>query len=211
MSNRDLELRVAWQRHLGATENAWACFESVVARYREPHRHHHDVRHLRWVVRHTGELGRDLDSLAEVMAAAFFHDAVYDPTRNGNEAASASLAATALDELGWERPRVDVVADLVTGTVDHIVTGATPEESVLFAADLAVLATEPSAYADYVRNVRREYAHVDDETWVTGRSAVLDAFLERPAIYAPDLGLDHWEARARANLTAERSALGGTG
>jgi len=208
MSDSDLDLRVAWQRHIGRSPAAMRSFESVVSRHREAHRHYHTVRHVRWVVRHVTELGTELDDLGVVVAAAFFHDVVYDPARGDNEALSADLATAALAELGWTSPRTTQVADLVEGTAHHDLTDPTPEEAVLFAADLAVLAAEPSSYGDYVRQVRREYAHVDDAAWNVGRAAVLDTFLDRRTIFAPSLGLDGWEARARANLTAERSTLG---
>ena len=78
---------------------------------------------------------------------------------------------------------------------------------VLIAADLAVLAAEPAAYGDYVRNVRREYGHLDDTEWRVGRTAFTEAMLERSHIFPPALGLDRWERRARANLTAELAAL----
>jgi predicted metal-dependent HD superfamily phosphohydrolase len=55
--------------------------------------------------------------------------------------------------------------------------------------------------------VRREYGHVDDAAWRTGRAAVLRALLDRQHLFAPSLGLDDWEARARANLTAELATL----
>jgi predicted metal-dependent HD superfamily phosphohydrolase len=228
MSTGDLELRIAWQRHVATssrtdhvaelaeiTEIADRWLDSVLGRHREPHRHYHDVRHVRWVVRHVRELAADLaDSdvavgdLDAVVAAAFFHDVIYDPTASGNEAASGALAATALRELGWADEAVDHVVAMIEGTAHHRVDHATSTDTaVLFAADLGVLAADPAGYSDYVRNVRREYHHVHDADWVTGRAAVLRSFLERDAIYAPALGLDSWERRARANLAAELGAL----
>ena len=92
---------------------------------------------------------------------------------------------------------------MILATAHHDPAGTTVDDAVLFAADLAVLAAEPAGYSDYVRNVRREYAHVSDARWVTGRSAVLRSFLDRDAIFAPLLGLGEWEQRARGNMTAE--------
>jgi predicted metal-dependent HD superfamily phosphohydrolase len=84
---------------------------------------------------------------------------------------------------------------------------ADTDTAVLLAADLAVLAAEPAAYSDSVRKIRREYAHLDDEQWRSGRRAVIEGFLGRPSIFPPELDLDAWERRARANLTAELAAL----
>ena len=101
-----------------------------------------------------------------------------------------------------------LVGAMIEATAHHDVTDVDVDRAVLFAADLAVLAASPGSYSDYARNVRREYAHVGDRDWVTGRGAVLRSFLARPAIYAPCLALDDWEQRARGNLTAELETLG---
>jgi predicted metal-dependent HD superfamily phosphohydrolase len=217
----ELELRVAWQQHVApgaptAPSDEW--FDAVLAHHREPHRRYHGVRHLRWVVRHAIELaeqsgaaGRVAD-LGGVVAAAFFHDAVYDPARTDNEAASARLAERALRQLGWPPGRAGSVGDLIAATAGHAATaapGGALDTAVLLAADLAVLASDPASYAEYVTGVRAEYAHVSDADWRTGRAQVLRGFSERPAIFDPALGLGAWERRARANLAAELADLSG--
>jgi predicted metal-dependent HD superfamily phosphohydrolase len=217
----ELELRVAWRQHVApaatsATSDEW--FDAVLAHHREPHRRYHGVRHLRWVVRHAIELaGRPeaagrVDDLGAVVAAAFFHDAVYDPTRTDNEAVSARLAGRALGELGWTPARAASVSTLIDATAGHTASaapGAALDTAVLLAADLAVLASDPASYAEYVTGVRAEYAHVVDSDWRTGRTGVLRRFTERSAIFDPALGLDAWERRARANLAAELAGLSG--
>ncbi|MFP5488300.1 MAG: metal-dependent phosphohydrolase, partial [Acidimicrobiia bacterium] len=118
MVGGELELRVAWQRHVGRTDAADAAFDGLLARHREPGRHYHDVRHVRWVVRHVAELadGRDVDDLDAIVAAAFFHDAVYEFDRDDNEARSADLAATTLRELGWDADRCERVVSMILAT-----------------------------------------------------------------------------------------------
>ena len=212
MVDGDLELRIAWERHVGRSAKAGDWFTSVISRHREQHRSYHDVRHVRWVVRHVRELAnrRGLDDLDATVAAAFFHDVIYDPTAPGNEVASAALAEIALSDLDWAPRRVGFSATLIIGTVEHRWETATSiDAAVLYAADLGVLAAPPAGYSDYVRNVRREYDHVSDVDWATGRAAVLRSFLDRDAIFAPVLGLSDWELRARGNLAAELDSLRG--
>jgi predicted metal-dependent HD superfamily phosphohydrolase len=210
MVGGDLELRVAWQRHIGRNDAASAAFESIVARHRSEGRHYHDLRHVQWVVRHVCELdqGAGCDDLDAVVAAAFFHDSVYDFDRSDNEARSARLAADTLGDLGWEPSRCERVAAMIVAT-EHTADEAIADTdtAVLLAADLAVLAADPAAYSDSVRKIRREYAHLDDEQWRSGRRSVIEGFLGRPSIFPPGLDLDAWERRARANLTAELAAL----
>ena len=92
-------------------------------------------------------------------------------------------------------------------TAGHDAAGADRDTAVLLAADLGVLAAEPARYADYANAVRREYSHVDDDGWRTGRGAVLRNLLDRQRLFATELGLDDWEHRARGNITAELAAL----
>lgn len=206
----DREVRLAWERSIGRSDAADSWFESVLSRHREPQRHYHTLRHVCWVLRHVLDLaGRGLvDDLGAVVAGGCFHDAVYDPTRHDNEQVSGELAAKALREIGWPPARTDHVVAMILATATHA-SAEDRDTAVLLAADLGVLAADPAAYGDYVRGVRCEYAHVDEASWRTGRAAVLRSFLDRPAIYAPSLGLDAWEQRARANLTAELVSLGG--
>ncbi|MDJ0768489.1 MAG: HD domain-containing protein [Ilumatobacter sp.] len=212
MAGDDLELRVAWQRHLGRSSAADRWFDVVVAHHREPHRRYHTLRHVVWVLRHIGELaaehpGCDVDAVA---AAGFFHDVVYEPTHTDNEAASARLAERALRELGWSADAAGHVAQMIEATAGHQVdAGADLGTAILVAADLGVLAAEPAKYADYARNVRHEYHHVDDHAWASGRGSFLRSMLERSHIFPSVLGLTSWEQRARANLTDELAALFG--
>lgn len=210
MSGVELELRVAWQRHLGTSAATATWFDEVLGAYRAEGRHYHGVRHVGWVVRHVEALAADhpVDDLAATVAAAFFHDAVYDPRRDDNEAASAAMAERAMREIGWDDAACRHVADLVLATAGHDVRGVDRDTALLLAADLAVLAAEPSRYAEYATAVRREYAHVDDAAWRAGRAAVLGALLARRNVFAPELGLDEWEHRARANITSELASLG---
>ena len=70
-------------------------------------------------------------------------------------------------------------------------------------ADMAILAVEPARYHRYLRGVRSEYSHFDDEAFYTGRTTFLRSILERERIFLSEQGLQLWEEPARANLQAE--------
>lgn len=195
----------AWQGHVGSDTDL---LDRVIARHREKHRRYHGGSHLTWVVRHVLDLGsfEQVDDLAAVVAAAFYHDAIYEPASPANERASARLARRDLSELGWDEDRTRRVSAMIEATATH----ADPPDldtAVLFDADLAVLGAGPTAYRDYVTGVRHEYRHVDDDAWRTGRATVLQEFLDRPTIYATGTAVERWEHRARANLAAELVTL----
>ncbi len=204
------ELVVAWQQWI---DRRTSTLERLLARYREPHRHYHTAKHVRWVLRHVDSLAaiEPVDHHADVVAAAFYHDAIYDPARADNEHVSAELARRDLGELGWATDRVARVAAMIEATA-HV--GAAPDTApadvdtaVLLDADLAVLGADPAAYSAYVAGVRQEYAHVDDDAWRAGRAAVLDGFLARDEVFTTPTGRERWEAHARANMAAELASL----
>ncbi|NQY57448.1 MAG: hypothetical protein HRT86_13370 [Ilumatobacteraceae bacterium] len=215
MAENETELWVWWQRFIGTDR---ATFDALLSRHREAHRRYHTATHVAWVIRHCRTLLRDRfgdvqtvgdarPTDAIIIAAAFWHDAVYDPTSASNEHASAQLAARDLATLGWGDSSIARVAHAIEGTADHM-HPADDAEAVLFDADLAILGAEPRGYADYVDGVRYEYRHVPDDAWRTGRAAVLRSFLTRGHIYATATGRSLWAARAVANLEAELATLG---
>jgi predicted metal-dependent HD superfamily phosphohydrolase len=178
----------------------------LLARYAEPHRRYHDQRHLMEVLDALDHLTDDVP--VAVACAAWFHDAVYAPARDDNEARSAELAAAVLSRL--VPSLVDEVVRLVRLTEGHRAGPDDDTGGLLCDADLAVLASGPERYAAYARDVRAEYAHVSDDAFRTGRAAVLRGLLAAPRLYVTTRGAA-WEPRARANLTAELERLSAAG
>jgi predicted metal-dependent HD superfamily phosphohydrolase len=221
----EVELRIAWAAIAPAGRRSQEVFDDLVRRHRQPHRRYHGLRHVVWVLRHARRLEAEIAEVAEcgrrspeydgaaVTAAAWFHDAVYDPRAADNEARSAGLATEQLSSLGWPADRCRLVAELVEATAGHIsddVTVASEhalERDVLLDADLGVLGADPAAYAAYVSGVRGEYGFLAADEWAAGRGDVLRGLLGRRALYRTAPARSWWEARARANLTAELAAL----
>jgi predicted metal-dependent HD superfamily phosphohydrolase len=201
----DDELRAWWTLDLGTGPASRDAFDRLLARYREPHRHYHTARHVALVLREVAALvdAVPADDAAAVRLAAFFHDAVYRPASD-DEVASAALARRELAALGVPPTRVSAVARLVMSTEAHRPRSA--DEEVLCDADLAILAAPPAEYEAYAQGVRAEYRHVDDDTWRSGRGAVLEDFLRLEHIFST-APMRTREPRARANLEAELASL----
>ena len=75
-------------------------------------------------------------------------------------------------------------------------------------ADLAILAARPERYEEYAADVRREYAHVPDEAFRAGRSAILRDLLAKPHLFHTAYAREHWEAPARGNVERELARSG---
>jgi len=183
--------------------------DRLLAAYSARHRRYHDTRHLAEVLGHLeallgqagpGEVDRDC-----VVLAGWYHDAVYDG-RPDDEERSALLAEESLTAVGQPAPLVAEVARLVRLTRDHRPSPDDLAGQILCDADLAILAAARERYDEYVRDVRAEYAHLDDEAFRTGRAAVLRRLLQGPVFHTP-LARGAWEERGRANLARELDSL----
>lgn len=139
-----------------------------------------------------------------VQLAAFFHDAVYDPQANPteNEHASAAFATRSLTDLGVPAFDITTTTSIIEATAGHQVNDA-PGCDVFLDADLSILGSPPETYNWYAGAIRKEYSHVPDADFRSGRTAILQRFLEREALFFTAAGRELFEAQARSNLARE--------
>ena len=175
--------------------------DDLLDRWREPHRHYHDVRHLAACLAALDDLGAAQRS---VRLAAWFHDAVYEGVHGRDEERSAALAEERLACVLDPAEAADV-ARLVRMTAEH---RPTDEPSALLSdADLSVLGQSAGRYHVYLRDVRLDYAHVDDGTWRSGRRAVVQSLLAADPLFHTRQGSALWAEAARRNLADELAGL----
>ena len=142
--------------------------------------------------------------------AIFFHDAIYVPTRDDNEAASAALARSRLTALGAGPALVRNVERFILATrhgTTEVDAEADPDLPLLVDLDLSILAAPRAAYTVYAKAIRNEYAMIPDATYKPGRVRVLQSFLARERIYATPRLHHLWDASARDNLRWEIGTL----
>lgn len=188
----------------------------LLARWADPVRSYHSTTHLVemfWALDDLESAGA-LDDRTAALAriAAWFHDAVYDPTAapGANEADSAELARDSLRQLGFRPEDVELVEHLVRLTDGHDEPdgeqGGGP--AVAFQdADLWILSAPQERFDEYCGQVRTEYAHVDEAAYRQGRRAILEPLLRRDTIYRTPLARREWEQKARLNLGRELARL----
>ncbi|SEQ88585.1 Predicted metal-dependent phosphohydrolase, HD superfamily [Faunimonas pinastri] len=208
--NSELRVRFAslWTRTVGPTR-VDAAWHSLEEGYGSPNRHYHNWRHVEALLGgHDAVRSRTEFAVANadvIDLAIFFHDAIYDPDRQDNEARSAALllnsAAAASDREGVGR-----ADDMIMATADHG-PSKDPATQLLLDLDLAILGAPRPEYDAYVAAIRREYAEIPDDAWRAGRGAVLDRFLARPRLYLTDYFRNKLESTARTNLASEAASL----
>lgn len=194
----------SWQR-------AWAALgappppglgERLAGCYAEPQRKYHTLQHLGECIGHFESaigLGRHP---GEIEIALWFHDAIYELKRQDNELQSAAWAAQELQAAGLPAQVAERVHALVMAT-RHAALPETDDERILVDVDLSILGAETDRYAQYMAQVREEYAWVPGWIFRRKRKALLREFLARAPIYNTRHFRDRLEARARENLENE--------
>jgi predicted metal-dependent HD superfamily phosphohydrolase len=170
----------------------------LTAAYSEPHRRYHTLQHIEFCLSELGKHWSHAVNLSELRWALLFHDAIYDPRRNDNEARSADWACRVMQEL--QRPEVEIarVRKLIMATV-HAAQAETPDEALLLDIDLSILGADEATFDEYDRAIRVEYEWVPEEAYRLARSAVLKGFLQRERIFQTAAYRDR-ESIARRNL-----------
>lgn len=140
--------------------------ESALARllavYSDTARHYHGAAHIAALLALSAAHRGALRDPVAVDLAILFHDAVYVPARNDNEARSALLAHHELTALGLPADRIETIARYIRATAHTTVatdeTHADSDLDHLLDFDLSILAAEPVDYDAYAAAIRREYA-----------------------------------------------------
>lgn len=173
-------------------------------------RHYHDLTHVVEVAERFAEVAGAVGWRAprEVYVAVLFHDAVYDPARRDNEAASAALARR-----HWTGGEVDLdrATELIELTAAHgslTADAVDPDAALFLDCDMAVLGADTGRFADYDAAVAREYrAVVPADAYARGREQFLTAVLAKPRLFLSPYFHDRLDGAARCNLACAVAAL----
>ena len=193
--------------------------ESLLQAWEQPHRAYHHSGHL-------SQMLTDLDRLyahrtqagstplASILAA-WFHDAVYEGAPGEDERRSEQLAGASLEPLVAAGLLTEHELQMVRCLVRATATHELPESAELPAgyavtdieffldADMAILAADSARYRRYLRGVRSEYSHFDDEAFHTGRTTFLRSILGRERVFLSEQAYKLSEEPARTNLRSE--------
>jgi predicted metal-dependent HD superfamily phosphohydrolase len=133
-----------------SSERCRPLLDDLVARYNAPDRHYHTLDHLCAVLDTIQAIAGPTPGIP-LLAAAWFHDAVYDPQAVDNEERSAALARDRLKPVEAAGSVLGEIERLILLTKTHRCPPDDRDGLVLLDADLSVLG---SAEADYMRTRR---------------------------------------------------------
>jgi len=169
----------------------------------EPQRAYHTATHIAHVLDWYDRVADDLgwDGAADVYAAIVFHDAIYVPGAKDNEARSAAWARDA----GYSQRAAELIE--LTARHGQLAPGDVDRDAALFLdCDMAILGSDPAAFAAYNAAIAFEYQHVPHDAYRAGRCAFLTGVLAKPRIFLSDYVHARLDPQARANLAAALTA-----
>ena len=141
------------------------------AAYAQPGRHYHNEVHLDECLNQFDRVHDRIGDKRRLLRwAILWHDVVYEPGGFNNEELSAQRAESELRQCGIDACDAAEVARLIRLTQNHRAAAADPLGALMVSIDLAILGSEPARYRAYSQAVRKEYAHVPEPMWRTGRA-----------------------------------------
>ena len=176
-------------------------------------RFYHNLSHVEHVLSVVSSSGVKPERPPLLTMAIFFHDAIYDPARTDSEARSSELFLEFAAATMPARPPVEreMVAKWILQTAGHVESAEDGEVSgdlgLLLDADLAILGSCPALYARYTEAIRREFSHLGEAEWITGRSDFITRVLSRRSVFSTPSLAGLLEERARANMVRELERL----
>ncbi|RHX78369.1 hypothetical protein EHQ05_16140 [Leptospira yasudae] len=183
-----------------------SCWNEIETCYCEPHRFYHNLSHLETLHALLSEikiLPADRDCILFTM---FYHDVVYDVSKNDNEEQSALLAEKRLREIGFPEQRIASCKSQILATKGHS-QSEDPDTNLFTDADLSILGQAENVYEEYYKNIRREYSIYTDDQYLLGRKKVLEYFLGLERIYKTEEFFRRFETQARKNLSGELNEI----
>lgn len=176
-------------------------WEEIKEQHTNPMRYYHTLTHLKHIYKELEVL--NLTPLLKF--STFYHDIIYDATRNDNEEQSALLARKRLAQLNVPEKLNEKVFQLIVETKTH--KASCLENKLFLDADLSILGSNTKTYKQYTQNVRKEYAMYDNITYFKGRKEVLQIFLDKDKIYESQHFYEKYEKQARDNMLIEYNSL----
>jgi len=183
-------------------DNAHKISHEIYDMYQAPGRYYHNMDHISQclsLVHKAYSTHLTSNNMRTIELALWFHDTVQDKDRHDNEELSAALLTRYADDYGINPLVVEVARAAIIATNHRNI----PENFIdkwVTDIDLSILSATKNTFDDYEKNGRKEYSHIDDLNWITGRTKFFHCLLEREWIYSTSDFRKLYEGAARSNV-----------
>jgi predicted metal-dependent HD superfamily phosphohydrolase len=196
-----------WQQfHAGTVPQD--VFEELIRAYSSADRFYHNLTHIEDCLSIFDQTQFLAVHPEEIELAIWFHDAVYDTSRNDNEQKSAEWAKSVIIQSGLDNSIAERVVRSIIAT-RHNTQISNKDAQLMVDVDLSILGREPDVFWRYEENIRKEYAWVPENVFRQKRIEILRGFLDRQYIYYHENYRELFEEKARANLQQAIARLSG--
>lgn len=176
--------------------------------YTQKSRHYHNLQHIHSMLKTLKQHEENITNITQIKYAIWYHDIVYNASKNNNEEKSAAIGLSKTQELGLDINNVKGVETLIISTKKHqIINKENADNAYLLDLDLSILGTDWEDYKAYTQAIRKEYKIFPDFIYNPGRKKVLNSFLQREQLFFTDSFKDQLELKARENIKKELKQL----
>eukprot|EP01126_Amoeba_proteus_P000126 TRINITY_DN10053_c0_g1_i1.p1 TRINITY_DN10053_c0_g1~~TRINITY_DN10053_c0_g1_i1.p1 ORF type:complete len:219 (-),score=37.07 TRINITY_DN10053_c0_g1_i1:37-693(-) len=181
-------------------------FSRLCTHYNEIQRYYHTLHHVHELLELRDSWRSRIVCSSVVDLSIWFHDAIYQPTRNDNEDQSAKLFVEFSKETELDNQVVEKVCRYIMATKSHKIDIDDSDLKYFLDFDLAILGKPPELYDIYAGQIRQEYIHVPRDKYFVGRKMVLSE-LSSGGIYLTDDFISASEGKAKENILREIQML----
>lgn len=204
------DLRSIWNElALGYTDNEElidVLWTEIAGNYTAKKRHYHNLSHVSYMIGKAMEYRDRLKDYDTLLFSTFWHDIIYNTTRQDNEQKSADFAADRLTKLSLPAEKIAQCRKQIIATKDHQ-DHSDSDTGYFLDFDLAILGESPEVYKDYSRKITEEYSVYPDFLYKTGRKKVIQHFLAMDRIFRTKEFQDAYGQQAVENLRTELEEL----
>lgn len=166
--------------------------------YTEPHRHYHDIGHLKHCLEALGLAAAQSGDPVTLELAIWFHDVVYDPGAKDNESRSAEVFARLVGPY-MAPTRVDRIRTLILTTM-HREQPEVGDERFIADIDLSSFAKTWPQFLTDCENLRAEEPNQSDVDFFSAKIPFYRGLLQRRRLFNTLPFQLRYEAQARENI-----------
>jgi len=169
-------------------------------------RYYHTLKHLENLLFQLTPIKEKINHWGTILFTLFYHDVIYNSLKNNNEEKSAELAIERMEQLSVPKEIIENCYSQILATKSHKI--AEDSDTNYFTdADLSILGQDWEVYAQYYKNVRKEYAIYPNLVYNSGRKKALQHFLAMKRIFKTEYFHQKFEETARKNIQREIELL----
>jgi len=131
-----------------------AAFQLLQVQYSEKNRFYHNFSHVKVLLKLFESFDNKIQASQAIKFSIWFHDVIYNPRKNDNEAESARLASETLYKLNVNTETIELVKDLILATKDHSGRNLSYDAKIFLDMDLAILGMSEEIYREYSQAIR---------------------------------------------------------